>query len=408
MCRPRSRFALLLGLLVLTSTAACSRTTPQDGQGSGPRAPTFAPIEFGTGRSGAQNRDEFQQKRQVDPRDAGWLEKYELAQRYAAGGYDEEALQVLNGAIAQAPPAPWGDRLRGLRQSLIIRRAEEVLLRVEARGLKDYVPFETPVDFVIRLRNVSDTEVSFHAPRAGSSGVSPSAVLLEMHRRDRDVHATQLHRTWTTTLYLQKPGDAPIRIAPGEVHEMPARIPASAAGPAIAGVRTLELTGTLRPSDLRKGGEARLLTLPIRAGRVMALPRGFEPLAADPLRSMQTAVRTVAPAHLLVASEFVPPSRRPEAMTILAEALGQGHQALYRAALGSVDLLRERAVGTPVGPLAGPLVEQLERAPGRADALMEALSTLTGVRLAPDARLWRDWYRRDENRRQPIRTSGTP
>ena len=394
-------------LLALPVVGGCS-SQADDAEAEGPAPVSFAPVEFGTGMQGAQNRDEFQQKRKLDPRDAGWQEKYELAQRYAAGGYDEAALQVLDGAIAQAPPAPWGDRLRGLRQSLIIQRAEEVLLRVEARGMKDYVPFETPVDFVVRLRNVSDTVVSFHAPKAGANDVSASAVMLEMRRRDRDVHATQLTRSWNMTLYLQKPGDPPIRIEPGEVHEMPARIPADAAGPAIAGVRTLELTGTLRPSDLRKGGEPRLLTLPIRPGRVMALPRGFEPLAADPLRSMRTAIDTVAPAHLLVAAEFVPPSRRPEAMALLGEALGAGHPALYRAALGSVDLLRERAVGTPVGPLAGPLVQQLEVTPGRADALMEALSTLTGVRLAPDARLWTDWYRREANRRQPVTAPGSP
>lgn len=401
-CRAAHLRVAVLAVMVGASGLACSASTPEGAEDAqGPQAPSFAPIVFGTGMEGASGRDEFQQKRKLEGDAAGWQEKLALARRYAAGGYDAEALQVLDGAIAQAPPAPWGDKLRGLRQSLIVRRAEEVLLRVEARGMKDYVPFETPVDFVVRLRNVSDQVVSIHAPAAGS-GTSPTAVLVEMRRRDRDVHATQLGRTWNRVLYLQKAGDPPIRIAPGGVHELPVRIPAEAAGPVISGVRTLVLGGTLRPTGLRKGDEPRRVTLPIRPGRVMALPRGFEPLAADPLGSMRTAVDTVAPAHLLVATEFVPPGRRPDAMAVLADALGSGHRALYRAALGSVDLLRERAVGSATGPLAGPLVDALEHAPGRGEALMEALSTLTGVRLAPDPRLWRDWYRRDENRRRPV------
>jgi len=399
---------LLLVLLLLVGglLGACANTNDENAGnaegGEGAVSPSFAPIEFGTGMAGAQGRDEFQEKRGPGRDDAGWGEKLALAQRYAAGGYDAEALQVLDGAIAQGPPAPWGDRLRGLRQSLVIRRAEEVLLRVEARGMKDYVPFETAVDFVIRLRNVSDKVVTLHAPAAGVEGVSPSALLLEMKRRDRDIHATQLSRSWNLTVYLHQCGEPPIRIPPGAVHELPVRIPAEAAGPVIAGVRTLELGGTLRPTDLRKGGEGRRVTLPIRPGRVMALPRGFEPLVNDPLASITTAIDTVAPAHLLVATEFVPPSRRPEAMQAFARALGSGHPALYRATLGGIDLLRERAAGQPVGPLAGPLVEELARSPGRADALMEGLSTLTGVRLAPDARLWQDWYRRDANRRRAI------
>ncbi|MDA1194340.1 MAG: hypothetical protein O2894_04080 [Planctomycetota bacterium] len=400
--RPGGRVAVglpLLGLFaLLVFVAGCS--TPSEAEPEGPIAPSFEPIEFGTGAN--PRRDEQRRRMKLDEDAAGWQEKLDLARRYADGGYDDEALQVLDGALAQGPAAPWGDRLRAQRQTLTMRRAEEVLLRAEARGVQDYVAFETGVAFVIRLRNVSTETVTIHAPARGDASTSPSALLLEISRRDRDVHATQLRRTWNRTVFLQQPGDAPIVIAPGAIHEIPLVVPPEAAGSAIAGVRTLEISGTLRPTDLRRGSTPRRITLKIRPGRVMALPAGFEPLTVDPLRSMETALQTVAPAHLLVASEFVPPSRRDGAMQILARALGEGHPALYRAALGSIDLLRERAVGEPLEPLAEPLVTQLDATPARADALMEGLSTLTGVRLAPDPRLWREWLRRESERKRTV------
>ena len=390
--------ALLLVLgCVLVGAAGCSGTAA-DPAAQEAEAPSFAPIEFHRGAALANTRDERQERRDVAEDAAGWQEKLDLARTYAAGGYDEQALQVLDGALALGPPTEWAQRLRGLRTSLHVRRAEETLLRVDARGVKDYVPFERDVDFVIRLRNISGEVITLLAPPVQGAVASPSALLLEITRRDRDIHATQLGRTWNQTVYVQQPGGPPIRILPGEVHELPVRIPAEDAGPSIAGLRTLEVRGTFRPTRLRRGDERRRIQLPIRGGRVIVLPQGFEPLAADPLGSMEKALTTVAPAHLLVATEFVPPRRRAEAVAILARALGEGDGALYRASLGGLGLLRERAVGDRLAPLVAPLMVQLERTPERAEALVEGLSTLTGVRLAPDVRLWQDWWRREEGR----------
>jgi hypothetical protein len=62
--------------------------------------------------------------------------------------------------------------------------------------------------------------------------------------------------------------------------------------------------------------------------------------------------------------------------------------------VGSLGLLRERNVGRPLSPFAGPLMEALRVTPARGDALMEALGRITGQALAPDVRLWEDWWRR--------------
>jgi len=401
----RPPLPFLAALLACLLPCGCSATEAPE-RATEPVAPSFEPIVWGRGAEAATGEKDTREKRKLEAELAGWQEKYDLAQRYVAGGYDEEALQVLGAALAQEPPSPWGERMRSLRTSIQVRRAEELLLRIDARGTKDYVGFGEPIDFVIRLRNVSGEVVTL-LPPGEEEDTSPSALLVEITRIDRDIHATELRRSWNHTVFFLKPGDEPIRIPPGGVQELPVRIPEEAAGAPIAGLRTIELAGVVRPTRLRKGAEPRTVRLPIRKGRVMALPRNFEPLTVDPLKSMRTAVDTVAPAHLLIATEFVPPSRRPEAARILAEALETGHPALYRAALGGLGLLRQRSVGDPLAPFVQPLLSGLTRTPGRADALMEGLSTVTGVRLAPDPRLWKDWWRRDDNQRRAVTPEGS-
>lgn len=400
--RPAVRAACLVTVLALGWPGCSSAETP--GRGTGPEPPSFEPIVFPHQNPG--RRQDLGERRLPAEDLAGWKEKWELASRYAAGGYDEEALQILDAALAHDPPAEWAARMRALKTSLRMRRAEEHLLRVEARGTRDYVPFQTAIDFVIRFRNVSREEIVFLAPEPGALDVSPSAMTLEITRRDRDVYATEFKRGWNQTVFLQRPGAPPIRIPPGGVHEVPVRIPAEDVGPPLPGLRVIQVGGILRPTHLRKGGEGRTVRVPIRAGRVVALPGGYEPLVADPLGSMRTATRTVAPIHLLIATEFVPPRRAHEAMDLLARALAEGHPSLERAALGGIALLRERAVGDPLRPLAAPLMDALRRAPGRSDALMKGLRRLTGLVLAPDPRLWQDWWRREAGRRTAVAAAG--
>jgi hypothetical protein len=87
---------------------------------------------------------------------------------------------------------------------------------------------------------------------------------------------------------------------------------------------------------------------------------------------------------------------------LLAQALAEGHPAMTRAAHGGLALLRERAIGEPLVPFARPLMDALTRSPRRSEAILEALSTVSGVRLAPDPRLWQDWWRREAERRTAI------
>jgi hypothetical protein len=371
--------------------------------GPGALPPGFGPvvIPHAVPRRAEAN---VQERRALEAEFAGWEEKLELARSYTDGGYDEEALQILETSLAHDPPAEIAVEMRTVKTHLLMRRAEEVLLRVEARPDRDYVSFGSDVDFVIRFRNVSDEVLALLPPDPGTP-TSPSAVMLEITRRDRDIYATELERSWNQTVFLYKPGDPAIEIPPGGFHDLPVRIPGEDAGPPISGLRVIEVMGMMRPTRLKRGDEWRIIRLRVRPGRVAALPDGYEPLVERPLHSMRTAVETVAPIHLLLATEFVASGQRVEAVEILANVLAGGNATLERAALGGLGLMRARAVGEPLAPLARPLIEALRRARGSANAVTEGLTTLTGERFAPDKRFWMDWWRRERGRHTLVTAS---
>src|SRR5262249_47394987 len=124
----------------------------------------------------------------------------------------------------------------------------------------------------------------------------------------------------------------------------------------------------------------------------------YEPLAADPLGSMRAAAAGVAPVHLLVAMEFVSSADRPEASRILADVLATGSPDLAATAVNAIHHLRAAAAGTPLAPLAKPLVEALVAHPDRARPLAQGLSALSGASFPEDARLWQDWWTREQSR----------
>jgi hypothetical protein len=406
--RPRPAFARTLAVLLLLGAAACAGgpgANPGDGGASspdGPLPPSRAPIVFPNphAKPGASNVA-VREEHPVDAADAGWADKLALATGYARGGFDDQALAVVHAALSQSPPEPWAGRFKALRAGLNLRRLETSFLRADARGARDYVAFGAAVDWRIRLHNVSRDPVVFSPSGTGPDAVSATALQLTIVRRDIDIYGAELRRSWTQVVPLERPGGGEVRIPPGGSWEVPARVPAADAGGALQGLRIFQMEGTVRISNARAGTQQETGTLRIRRGRVVALPGGFEPLAADPLGSMRKARESGAPTHLLVASEFVPRDRAREAATILAAALGSGEPTLRRASANALRLLRERAAGRPMAELAEPLVQALEASPPGADALMEGLHAVSDESLPSDPRLWLDWWHRT------VRT-GTP
>lgn len=354
--------------------------------------PGRAMAEGGGGES-----NDARARRKGDASEEAMKEKFDAAREAAAAGEDEAALALVAAALATNPKSPWDQRFKALKADVKARHLDTNVLRIDVRPLKDYVGFEEDVDLLVRIRNVGTANVSIRPPDAsGPEAVSGSTLVLTMKRTDRDIYAAELSRSWTQSVPLLAEGAQDLAIPPEGVHEIRVRVPAEEVGGAIAGMKVLDLSGELRAGRIVAGLEEPFGRVPIRAGRVVALPANYEPLAADPLGSLSKAVDALAPVHLLVATEFLAPEDRPAAVAILARALTTAPAEMRPAALNALDLLRRAAVGSPLRPLAEPLVSALEAHPEREADVMEGLHVLTLVTLAPDPRLWLDWWRREQ------------
>lgn len=414
--RPRRAAPACAMLACAAALAACQAQTdreeperdffgrPLNPEASKAEAPSFEPVVLSRTGAPAREDDGLRERRALDEDDAGWGDKLELARTLEASGEQAQALAVLDAAIAAQPPTAWAQRFKQVKQELRLRQNEQDLVRIDVRAVKDVVPFATMVEFRLRIRNVSQEDLVFQAgaverdprgrPLPGAAERSPNAVTLDVVRRDRDVTAAAMDRSWTTTVPLQGPGSPDLRLAPGETREFPVRIPAEDVGAPIAGVRVIEISGVLRPTAMTVGGLPQVHSLRVRKGRVVVLPGGYEPLAEDPLGGMEQAIPLGAGAHLLVATEFVPRAQAPQAALLLARALSEGEPGLAPAAQGALAMLRERCVGDPLAPLLDPLMASLESRPRRSAELLGGVAALTDERLASDPRLWQDWWRR--------------
>ena len=336
-------------------------------------------------------------RRRVDEdQEAFFRRKVEAARAAADGGADGAALEIVDGALALSPPTDALERLKAIKAELRTRRLEGEVLRVDVRGVREYVTFAEPLDLVVRIRNVGTGDVVISPPTgSGKAALSGSTLMLTVRRRDVDVYAAELERTWNKIVPLVESGADDVRIPPEGALEVRVRVPADDVGAPISGLRVLEVGGDLRAGKIEAGLSKPLGRVRIRTGRVVVVPGNFEPLAADPLGSMRKAVTSVAPVHLLVASEFLAPRERASACALLAEALATASPDLETAAVNAIRHVRRAAVGTSLRPLAEPFLRAARSHPERAEAVLEGLAALTGVTLAPDPRLWDDWWKRE-------------
>ena len=324
-------------------------------------------------------------------------EKVETARAALDAGDDALATDVVERTIALGAPEPWASALRDLRQEIRQGRTESEVMRVDVRGVREFVTFGTDVDLVVRLRNVGTADVVVLPPddTGKKDVVSGTTLVLTVDRRDRDALASQLVRSWTQVVPLLGKGAEALTIPPESAYEVRVRVPAEDVGPPLAGVRVLEVSGDLRAGRIEAGLPEPLGRLRVRKGRVVVLPPRSEALSADPVGALRKAVAASSPVHLLVATEFVAAEDRPAALAVLAQALVSGVPDLARAAVSAVEGVRLVSVGARLEPLAAPLMEALRTHPDRAQEVMAGLHALTGVSLAPDARLWEDWWRRE-------------
>lgn len=387
--------------------ASSSRDDPDPPASARPEAPlSHDPVILpGRGKKDAkggvvplENADtDSKKRRKVDETDDAFREKLAAAREAVDAGEDEAALTLVAAALDMNPKPPWDQRFKSLRSEIKARHVGTDVLRIDVRPLRDYVVFGQDVDLLIRIKNVGADVVTVRPPdRAGPGALSSATLVLTIKRTDLDIYAAELSRSWMQTVPLLDSSSPELRIPPDGIHEIRVRVPGDEIGDAISGMKVLDLSGELRAGGILAGIEEPFGRVPIRPGRVVALPANYEPVAADPLGSLSRAVDALAPVHVLVATEFLSPDDRPAAVGVLARSLWSSPVEMRPAALHALDLIRRSAAGTPVRPLAAPLMDALTAHPERSSDLMEALHVMTRVTNPPDERLWADWWRREQ------------
>src|SRR5262245_38302006 len=122
--------------------AAAGATTPA-GECPDPLHP--APIVLQRLAAGAPahapSPDEANRRKVSEDDDAFWQEKIDAARSSAAAGDDRAGLELLACALALNPPPPWDARLKSVRVEIKSRHVDTDVLRVDARGDRDYVTF---------------------------------------------------------------------------------------------------------------------------------------------------------------------------------------------------------------------------------------------------------------------------
>lgn len=327
--------------------------------------------------------------------DGFFRDKLSSAREALDAGAEEAAVEIADAALSLRPGDEWGERFRALKAEARARRIEGEVLRADVRGVREYLGFAEDLDLVVRIRNVGTGDVVITPPTGrGKDALSGTTLMLRARRRDLDVYAAEVTRTWNKVVPLVEADAGPVRIPPEGHLEVRVRVPADDVGGAIAGMRVLEVEGDLRAGRIEAGLSEPLGRVRVRAGRVVVLPSNYEPLAADPLGSMRKAASTVSPVHLLVATEFLRPRERPSACALLAHVLAAGAPDLEWAARNAIAHLRRATVGEPMRPLGEPFLRTARSYPERAGVVLEGLSILTGVHLPADPRLWDDAWRK--------------
>lgn len=237
-----------------------------------------------------------------------------LAQARAAWerGDALSVVAITNRAIRSGAPAALDTELRRLRSearaSVVADRVVEVTVRPEV----DAVARGRPVELDVVLRNLTPAVLEIPRSEAGSSD---ALAVIELVREDYDVqgHVRSSRRS------LRVPLGRDLSIPPGGSARLAATVPSEFTEFGHVGFSVLELDGVFRPVVLRVGETEFFDALPLVGARVRVFLENYEPLALDPLASLEKALRKRSPPHVLTATELLAPRDRGEARRLLEE-----------------------------------------------------------------------------------------
>mgnify|MGYP001189967311 CR=1 FL=1 len=223
------------------------------------------------------------------------------------------ALAIATRALREGAPPTQAAELRRLRaqaRDLLVRQQVARLVVVPER---DAIADGSDVRAVVRIRNLSSAPLQIPATASGSS---PALLVVEVTRDDFDVYGNV--RSTDFNLHVPLPGD--VDLLPGGTRDLPVTIPAERLRLTHTGFSVVHVGGTLRPIVVRVGATELFEGLALDEGLVRVFMQGFEPLAADPLAALSTAVVKRSPPHILTAAELLAPDERERGAELLRRA----------------------------------------------------------------------------------------
>jgi len=269
---------------------------------------------------------------------------------YLRGEY-ASCLEITRSALEQGTPAHVASELRSLRFEAKRRQMSEEVLA--GRVLPQYEVCAMGSDVVLELTllNLAPLPVTVERRVRGASG---SVIVLTVTREDRDVYGNVRAETSTEIVPLTRDLEVPV----GGRRSVRHTLPTPRSETRHIGYTLLRIRGILRPAVIRCGDARYYYGVELSDAVVRVLPPGYEPIAEDPLGTLDKAYRLGAREHLLVAAELAPPER-------LGETVGK-----------LVSYLEGDETGTWV-------------------TVMAALRLLTGKRFEGKPRAWVGWWREE-------------
>jgi len=309
----------LIGLLAL---AACAS---ENGSLSAGEILTQTPVVMGESKEPPRER--------MDPEDA--RRRLDAAQKAFHRGEYRECLAIVRETLGNSPPADISADLRRLRFEAKRRLLSRRIIVVKALPNHDVVRYGEPVEIDLALRNVTDVPVLVKLKVPESSA---SLFFLTVEREYWDVYGNvrrQSHRVrypLTKDLLVPVGGRRAIRYSERTVEPERRHL----------GFTLVRVTGVFRPAVLVAGEEEFYAGVPVKEATVRILPPGYEPIAADPLGTIDKAYPLGAREHLLIAAELVPPERKLEAIGRLIDLLSEDVTPTDVTAMAALRRLTDR------------------------------------------------------------------
>jgi len=310
----------LIGLLALAACAT-GKESLSDGE-----ILTQAPLVLGEAKGPPVG--------EMDPDEA--RRRLESAQDAFHRGEYRECLAVVRATLLMSPPYAVAGDLKRLRFEAKRRLLSRQIVVVKALPHRDVVATGEPVEIDLALRNVTDVPVTVKHTVPNSS---PSLFFLDVAWEYWDIYGNVRRQSRRVRFPLMGDLEIPVggrrmiryreeTVEPGRRHR---------------GFTLVRVTGTFRPALLLAGEEEFYAGMPLKEATVRVLPPGYEPIAADPMGTIDKAYRLGAREHLLIAAELVAPERRREAVGRLVGLLSDEVTPTDVTAMAALRRLTDRS-----------------------------------------------------------------